>query len=172
MRTWLQSDLCSTEANKRAMFPLRSTCFFHFVLFLNSVLFNVFTVGLVNSSLWQSFIYCDTTTQGTCATCWESWSDWVKMSTSGSLWGELCITQTLNPGSRERRSPLSSPVSPSRPSTPEEVLRCLHRAWWTLSDVTSCSTELCFFAAVCLVSPDLVFFLFLFSFFTPPICFF
>lgn len=118
------------------------------------------------------FIYRDTTTQGTCATCWESWSDWVKMSMSGSFWGELSITQTLNRGSRERRSPLSSPVSPCRPSTPEEVLRCLHRAWWTLSDVTSCSTELCFFAAVCLVSPDLVFFCFCFVFSPPNLCFF
>lgn len=118
------------------------------------------------------FIYCDTRTQGTCATCRDSWSDWVKMSTSGSLWGELCITQTLNPGSRERRSPLSSPVSPSRPSTPEEVLRCLRRTWWTLSDLTSCSTELCFFAAVCLVSPDLVFFVFVLYFFPPNLCFF
>lgn len=73
------------------------------------------------------FISCDTRTQGTCATCRDSWSDWVKTSVSDSLWRESCITQTLNPGSREHCSPLPSALSLSRPDTPEEVLLCLHQ---------------------------------------------
>lgn len=81
-----------------------------------------------NLSLWQ----CLYTVMREHKACRDSWSDWVKMFMSGSLWGELCITQTVNPGSWERCSARSSPFSPSWPYTPEEVLLllCLVDSLW------------------------------------------
>lgn len=89
------------------------------------------------------------------------------------LWGALCITQTLNPGSREHASPLPSPLSPPADLTRlrrfySVCTRCLVDSLW-------CNLLLywaLFFCCGLSGFARLVFFSFFFGLFFSPKCFF